>query len=89
MGGKLPSPSPWLELFHAHTINACLYWHGTAQVIGSESTYGHNARKDISGSRELFLWLAVKHADQKALEVFSREIAAAGTGMGEPQIERT
>lgn len=28
------------------------------------------------------MWLAVHHRDKKALEVFAREIAPAGTGMG-------
>ena len=28
------------------------------------------------------MWLAVTHRDKKALELFSREIAPAGTGMG-------
>lgn len=28
------------------------------------------------------IWLAVHHKQKKALELFSREIAAAGTGMG-------
>ena len=27
------------------------------------------------------LWISVQHFDKKALELFSREIAAAGTGM--------
>ncbi|XP_057710330.1 uncharacterized protein lratb.1 [Corythoichthys intestinalis] len=49
------------------------------QVLGAEDTYGaHGANKD---AREAVLWLAVCHKDKKALEVFSREIAPAGTGM--------
>ncbi|XP_019711559.1 uncharacterized protein LOC109506949 [Hippocampus comes] len=49
------------------------------QVLGAEDTYGANgSNKD---AREAVLWLAVHHKDKKALEVFSREIAPAGTGM--------
>jgi len=59
---------PWLHLFKA---------------FGSESTYGPHAREGVSESREIFLWFAVSHSNKKALEIFSREIAPAGTGMGE------
>ncbi|XP_077445696.1 uncharacterized protein LOC144066198 isoform X1 [Stigmatopora argus] len=49
------------------------------QVLGAEDTYGaHAANK---GAREAVLWLAACHKDKKALEVFAREIAPAGTGM--------
>ncbi|XP_061664960.1 uncharacterized protein lratb.1 isoform X2 [Syngnathoides biaculeatus] len=49
------------------------------QVLGAEDTYGANGSdKDV---REAVLWLAVRHKEKKALEVFSREIASAGTGM--------
>lgn len=36
----------------------------------------------VQDAREAVLWLAVHHKHKKALEVFSREIAPAGTGMG-------
>lgn len=49
------------------------------QVLGAEDTYGSNARN--KGSREAVIWLAVHHKQKKALEVFSREVAPAGTGM--------
>uniref|UniRef100_A0A667ZM70 Si:ch73-132f6.5 n=1 Tax=Myripristis murdjan TaxID=586833 RepID=A0A667ZM70_9TELE len=45
------------------------------QVLGAEDTYGAN------GSREVVIWMAVQHKHKKALEIFSREIAPAGTGM--------
>ncbi|XP_061815058.1 uncharacterized protein lratb.1 [Nerophis lumbriciformis] len=49
------------------------------QVLGAEDTYGANAcNKD---AREAVLWMAVHHKNKKALEVFSREVAPAGTGM--------
>ncbi|XP_056225161.1 uncharacterized protein lratb.1 isoform X2 [Seriola aureovittata] len=49
------------------------------QVLGAEDTYGANAR--TKGSREAVIWMAVHHRQKKALELFSREIAPAGTGM--------
>ncbi|XP_068163916.1 uncharacterized protein lratb.1 [Antennarius striatus] len=49
------------------------------QVLGAEDTYGANAQ--TKGSREAVLWMAVHHKQKKALELFSREIAPAGTGM--------
>uniref|UniRef100_A0A3Q0SAB5 Si:ch73-132f6.5 n=1 Tax=Amphilophus citrinellus TaxID=61819 RepID=A0A3Q0SAB5_AMPCI len=45
------------------------------QVLGAEDTYGAN------DSREAVIWLAVHHKQKKALELFSREVAPAGTGM--------
>ncbi|XP_064200535.1 uncharacterized protein LOC135259755 [Anguilla rostrata] len=50
------------------------------QVLGAEDTYGPNA-SNRSGSREAVVWLAVQHKLKKALEIFSREVAPAGTGM--------
>lgn len=34
------------------------------------------------GPREAVIWLAVHHKQKEAVEIFSREIASAGTGMG-------
>lgn len=34
------------------------------------------------GPREAVLWLAVHHKQREAVEIFSKEIAPAGTGMG-------
>ncbi|XP_047242020.1 uncharacterized protein LOC124880739 isoform X2 [Girardinichthys multiradiatus] len=49
------------------------------QVLGAEDTYGPNARR--KDSREAVIWMAVHHKQKKALEIFSREVAPAGTGM--------
>ncbi|XP_026178253.1 uncharacterized protein LOC113139333 [Mastacembelus armatus] len=49
------------------------------QVLGAEDTYGANAR--TKGCREAVIWMAVHHRQKEALELFSREIAPAGTGM--------
>ncbi|XP_010707732.1 uncharacterized protein LOC100546750 [Meleagris gallopavo] len=52
------------------------------QVLGSEDTYGPHARRSIDGGpREAVIWLAVHHKQKEALEIFSKEIAPAGTGM--------
>uniref|UniRef100_A0A3Q3AUM7 Si:ch73-132f6.5 n=2 Tax=Kryptolebias marmoratus TaxID=37003 RepID=A0A3Q3AUM7_KRYMA len=49
------------------------------QVLGAEDTYGPNAR--CKDSREVVIWMAVRHKQKKALEIFAREVAPAGTGM--------
>ncbi|XP_044156128.1 uncharacterized protein LOC122942539 [Bufo gargarizans] len=50
------------------------------QVIGAEDVYGpHTRGKDLV--REAVIWLGVQHKQKKALEIFAREIAPAGTGM--------
>ncbi|XP_048384433.1 uncharacterized protein lratb.1 isoform X2 [Stegostoma tigrinum] len=49
------------------------------QILGSEEIYGKQAVN--KSSREAVIWLAVHHMQKKALEIFSREIAPAGTGM--------
>ncbi|XP_020849641.1 uncharacterized protein LOC110213619 isoform X1 [Phascolarctos cinereus] len=52
------------------------------QILGAEETYGPHAKAGLGGGpREVVLWLAVQHKQKKALEIFSREIAPAGTGM--------
>ena len=47
------------------------------EVLGAESVYGPHARS--AGTREAVLRLAVVHGNRQALEIFSREIAPAGT----------
>ncbi|XP_077333204.1 uncharacterized protein LOC143975087 [Lithobates pipiens] len=50
------------------------------QIVGAEDSYGPHARgKDVA--REAVIWLGVHHKQKKALEIFAREIAPAGTGM--------
>jgi hypothetical protein len=47
------------------------------EVLGSEAYFGpHAATGQV---REAVMWLAVTHPDKAALDVFAREIAAAGT----------
>lgn len=46
-------------------------------VLGAEDAYGPNARQ--YPLREAVVRIAVRHAKKQALELFSREIAAAGT----------
>ena len=47
------------------------------EVIGAEASYGPHAR--TRGSREVMLRVVADHADRRALELFAREIAPAGT----------
>lgn len=47
------------------------------ELLGCESLYGANAR--TQASREVMMRVVVDHADRKALEIFAREIAPAGT----------
>ncbi|PAA84397.1 hypothetical protein BOX15_Mlig019558g2 [Macrostomum lignano] len=54
----------------------------TVQVIGAEDAFGASGKSGSqSAPREAALWLAAKHQSKEALEVLSREIAPAGTGM--------
>jgi hypothetical protein len=51
------------------------------EVLGAESLYGpHASRVD---AREVVLKIAVAHAEQEALELFSREIFPAATSMAQ------
>jgi Acyclic terpene utilisation family protein AtuA len=47
------------------------------EVIGAESAWGPHARADFA--REVVLRLTVTHTDRRALEIFTREMAAPGT----------
>jgi hypothetical protein len=47
------------------------------EAIGAESCYGPHAR--VEGAREVVMRLSVRHPSKEALEIFGREIAAAGT----------
>ncbi|XP_063042684.1 uncharacterized protein LOC134437150 [Engraulis encrasicolus] len=49
------------------------------QILGAEDTYGPHASG--RSTREAVLWMSVHHKQKKALEMFAREIAPAGTGM--------
>ncbi|PIE44167.1 MAG: terpene utilization protein AtuA [Gammaproteobacteria bacterium] len=49
------------------------------ELLGTETTYGNQAR--TVDCREVVVKIGVAHPDKKALALFSREIAQAGTGM--------
>ena len=53
------------------------FTHVDVEAIGAEAIYGPHSR--ARGAREVVLKLAVRHPDKRALEVFAREIAPAGT----------
>ncbi len=48
-------------------------------VLGAESLYGPHARPGASASREVMMRVVVDHPERRALEIFAREIAPAGT----------
>lgn len=53
-------------------------------MIGSGASYGpsHSPPRQ---PKEIVMWIAVQHQQKKALELFSREVAPAGTGMAPGQ----
>ncbi len=51
------------------------------EVLGSESLYGPHGK--VANTREVVLKIAVSHADEAALELFSREIFPAATSMAQ------
>lgn len=55
------------------------------QVIGAEDSFGKMAVSEDMLPREAVLWMSVKHQNKKAIEIWAKEIAAAGTG-GTPGI---
>lgn len=55
------------------------------QILGAEDSFGKNAIAEDMLPREAVLWMSVKHQDRKAIQIWAKEIAAAGTG-GTPGI---
>jgi hypothetical protein len=53
----------------------------SVEVLGAESMYGPHARS--AATREVILKLAVGHPDERALELFSREIFPSATSMAQ------
>lgn len=51
--------------------------HTAVQVLGDESLYGPHSR--ARAAREVLLRVVADHPDKRALEIFAREIAPAGT----------
>lgn len=49
------------------------------ELLGTETTYGERASR--ASTREVVVKIGVAHPEKKALVLFSREIAQAGTGM--------
>ena len=47
------------------------------EIVGAEHTYGPHSRAEHA--REVMMRLSVDHPDRRALEIFAREIAPAGT----------
>jgi hypothetical protein len=53
------------------------------EVLGSEATYGDNARPEARESREVVLKIAARHAQEKPLAILAGEIAPAATAMAQ------
>ena len=51
------------------------------EVLGAEATYGPHSR--AKGVREVILKVGVRHMDKRAVDIFTREIAPAATGMAQ------
>lgn len=51
----------------------------SVELLGTETTYGPQGRH--GDTREVVIKISATHPDKKALVIFSREIAQAGTGM--------
>lgn len=49
------------------------------EILGTEAMYGAQATAGARAAREVIMKLAVSHTDKAALEIFTREIAPAGT----------
>jgi hypothetical protein len=63
------------KLFSEHNYGD--YTDTNIETIGAESCYGPHSTAE--GAREVTMRLSVRHPIKKALELFSREISAAGT----------
>lgn len=57
------------------------YTETSVEVLGGEAMYGANSR--ALAAREAIMKLAVKHPDAKALSMFAKEIAPAGTSFSQ------
>ncbi len=57
------------------------YRRSSIKLIGSEEAFGPHARPEAWATREVMLRIDVHHDRREAVEVFSREIAPAGTAM--------
>jgi hypothetical protein len=53
------------------------------EVLGSEATYGEQARPEARESREVVLKIAARHAEEKPLAILAGEIAPAATAMAQ------
>lgn len=53
----------------------------SVEVLGAEATYGPHSR--AGRNREVVVKVAARHRSKRAMDIFSREIAPATTGMGQ------
>jgi len=55
----------------------------SVEVLGTQATYGAAARAQASQAREVVLKIGATHAEERALEVFAREIIPAASSMAQ------
>lgn len=60
-------------------LNLSDYRDTSIEILGAEAMYGPQAQDGARAAREVVMKLAVSHDNKTALEIFSREIAPAGT----------
>lgn len=60
-------------------LNLGDYRDTSIEILGAEAMYGPQAQDGARATREVVMKLAVSHESKTALEIFSREIAPAGT----------
>ena len=53
------------------------------EVLGSEATYGAEARPEAAAAREVVLKIGARHPSEAALAILAREIAPAATAMAQ------
>jgi hypothetical protein len=55
----------------------------SAEVVGTEQTYGPHARSGARATREVILKIAAKHPDSRALDMLVREVASGATSFAQ------
>jgi hypothetical protein len=55
----------------------------SAEVVGTEQTYGPHAKSGARATREVILKIAAKHPDSRGLEMLVREVASGATSFAQ------
>ncbi|KAF2353065.1 Acyclic terpene utilization [Trinorchestia longiramus] len=81
IGGRGAVEKGWITA-HAtlDRVNGVLKAAGISPITHYHSEVLGGTKDDLHARQSCVLWLSVQHHERKAVEVFSREVAAAGTG---------